>query len=88
MSFSAQDPFNDEDFEFEVVEQHDPQVTDDAVQAAYKKQMMALEKLILPVLKNLMKNPENDTIKWPNRIDAIKTQIAKITGITKSKLDY
>jgi glutaredoxin 2 len=88
MSFNPLDPFNDEDFEFEVVEEHDPTVVDDAIQTAYKKQMTALEKLIFPVLKNLMKNPENDTIKWPDRVDAIKSQMAKISAITKSKLTY
>lgn len=88
MSFNPLDPFNDEDFEFEVVEEHDPAVVDDAIQTAYKKQMTALEKLIFPVLKNLMKNPENDTIKWPDRVDAIKSQIAKISAITRSKLTY
>lgn len=88
MSFSPLDPFNDEDFQFEVVEEHDPTVADDAIQTAYKKQMTALENLIFPVLKNLMKNPENDTIKWPDRVDAIKSQIAKISAITRSKLTY
>jgi len=88
MSFDPTDPFNDEDFEFEGVEQVDPKEVHDTVQDAYKKQMQTLEKLILPVLKNLMKNPESETIKWPDRTDAIKAQIAKITAITKSKLVY
>jgi glutaredoxin 2 len=88
MSFSPSDPFNDEDFEFEIVESVDPQQVHDVVQDAYKKQMQALEKLIVPVLKNLMKNPENETIKWPNRTEAIKSQMAKITAITRSKLNY
>lgn len=88
MSFSPSDPFNDEDFQFETVEEVDTQEVHDAVQDAYKKQMQALEKLIVPVLKNLMKNPENETIKWPNRTEAIRGQIAKITAITRSKLNY
>lgn len=88
MTFNPTDPFNDEEFEFDAVQQIDPQQVHDAVQDAYKKQMQTLEKLIVPILKNLMKNPDNDTIKWPNRVDAIKSQIAKITAITKSKLQY
>lgn len=88
MSFNPADPFNDEEFEFDAVQEVDPQEVHDTVQDAYKKQMQVLEKLILPILKNLMKNPENDTIKWPNRVDAIKSQITKITAITKSKLNY
>jgi hypothetical protein len=88
MSFNPSDPFNDEDFQFDAVDQVDPQEVHDTVQDAYKKQMQTLEKLILPILKNLMKNPDNDTIKWPNRTEAIKAQISKITAITKSKLNY
>jgi hypothetical protein len=88
MSFNPHDPFNDEEFEFEIVESEDPQIVEDRIQKAYKKQMQTLEKMIIPVLKNLMKNPENDTIKWPNRTDAIQSQINKITAITKNKLEY
>jgi hypothetical protein len=86
--FDPTDPFNDEQFEFEVVEEHDAEAADDAIQSAYKKQMSSLEKLIIPLLTNLMKNPEAETIKWPNRETAIKTQIAKITAITKNPLKY
>lgn len=87
-TFNPFDPFNDENFEFEPVEQVDEQEVHDAVQDAYKKQMQSLEKLIVPLLKNLMKNPDVETIKWPNRADAIKGQLAKITAITKGKLEY
>ena len=87
-SFNPLDPFNDEDFEFEIVETEDPADTDARVQSAHKKQMQAVEKLILPLLKNLMKNPETETIKWPNREEAIKAQMNKITNITKAKLEY
>jgi hypothetical protein len=86
--FNPFDPFNDEEFEFESVTEVDQQEVHDTVQNAYKKQMQALEKLIVPLLKNLMKNPESETIKWPNRAEAVKAQLAKITSITKSKLEY
>lgn len=86
--FNPLDPFNDEEFVFEAVETEDPADTDARVQSSHKKQMQAVEKLIIPLLKNLMKNAEVETIKWPNRADAIKTQISKITAITKAKLEY
>lgn len=86
--FDPHDPFNDEGFEFDTVETEDPKDLDERIQKAYKKHMQALEKLILPVFKNLMKNPEAETIKWPNRTEAIKAQIEKITAVTKSKLEY
>jgi glutaredoxin 2 len=88
VDFNPEDPFNDEAFEFETVEEHDPDAANDAIQTAYKKQMQVLEKLIIPVLNNLMKNPEAETIKWPNRVSAIKNQITKITAITRTSLKY
>jgi hypothetical protein len=86
--FDPNDPFNDEEFEFEGVEVTDPDELDTRVQKAYKKQMQALEKLIVPFMKNLMKNPEVETIKWPNRVEPIKKQIEKITAITKANLEF
>ena len=49
----------------------------------YKEQMKKLEKLILPLLHNLMKNPENEYIKWPNRTNIVQKQINKIVSITR-----
>jgi hypothetical protein len=49
-----------------------------------KDKLAAVEKLILPLLVNLMKNPEKDTIKWPGRAPIIEKQIEKILAITRS----
>ena len=49
----------------------------------YKDQMKKLEKLVLPLLNNLMKNPENEYIKWPNRTTIVQKQINKIVAITR-----
>ena len=49
-----------------------------------KAKLTALEKLILPLLVNLMKNPEKDTIKWPGRAPIIEKQVEKILAITRS----
>lgn len=49
-----------------------------------KEKLAAVEKLILPLLVNLMKNPEKDTIKWPGRAPIIEKQIEKILEITRS----
>ena len=86
--FDPNDPFNDEEFQFETVELVDTSEINTRVQKAYKKQMQALEKLVLPFMKNLMKNPEVETIKWPNRVEPIKKQIEKITAITKAELEF
>jgi hypothetical protein len=49
-----------------------------------KAKLSAVEKMILPLLVNLMKNPEKDTIKWPGRAPIIEKQIEKILAITRS----
>jgi len=49
-----------------------------------KAKLNALEKMIMPLLVNLMKNPEKDTIKWPGRAPIIEKQIEKILAITRA----
>lgn len=53
------------------------------VEKDVKEKLKTLEGLILPLLVNLMKNPEKDTIKWPNRGPIIEKQIEKILAITR-----
>jgi len=45
--------------------------------------MLKLEKMIMPLLYNLRKNPEDIYIKWPNRKEVIDKQIKKIVSITR-----
>jgi len=49
-----------------------------------KNDLLNVEKIIMPLLKNLQKNPEDVYIKWPNRKDVIEKQIKKIVAITRS----
>lgn len=51
---------------------------------SYKKKLHDVEKLIIPLLVNLMKNPTVETIKWPNRAPVIEKQIERILAITRS----
>lgn len=55
-----------------------------AIEDKYKAKLKDVEGLILPLLYNLMKNPEKAYIKWDNRADIIQKQIDKITAITRS----
>jgi hypothetical protein len=55
-----------------------------AMEEKHKAKIKELEGLILPLLYNLMKNPEKPIINWPNREAIIKKQIEKITAITRS----
>ena len=55
----------------------------DILQKKYKEEMLKLEKMIMPLLYNLRKNPEDIYIKWPNRKEVIDKQIKKIVSITR-----
>ena len=48
-----------------------------------KVNMLAVEKLIIPMLKGLMANPEREYIKWPSRGPIIQKQIDKILTLTR-----
>ena len=49
----------------------------------YKTKIVEVEKMILPLLYNLTKNPEKEYIYWPNRPDVVQGQIEKILKITR-----
>lgn len=53
------------------------------VEMEVSEKLKQVEDLILPLLYNLMKNPEKEYIHWPNRIPIIDAQIEKITAITR-----
>jgi hypothetical protein len=42
-----------------------------------------VEQIIMPLLVNLMKNPEKEYIYWPSRTDKIQEQIDRILSITR-----
>ena len=54
------------------------------VRGECKAKLLEVERLILPLLHNLMKNPEKEYILWRNRSEKISTQIDKITAVTRS----
>jgi hypothetical protein len=55
-----------------------------AMKAEYQERLTKLEQMIVPLLVNLMKNPEKDYIKWPNRKPIIEAQIEKILQLTRT----
>ena len=57
----------------------------DIVQKKHKEDLLKIEKMIMPLLYNLRKNPEDVYIKWPNRKEIIDKQIKKIVTITRGK---
>jgi hypothetical protein len=78
-----------DDFGFTAVHEND--VLDPVISAVSasadietKQKLASVEKLILPLLVNLMKNPDKDYIHWPNRVPMIEKQIEKILAITRN----
>ncbi len=53
------------------------------VEMEVAEKLKQVEDMILPLLYNLMKNPEKEYIHWPNRTPIIDAQIEKITAITR-----
>jgi uncharacterized coiled-coil DUF342 family protein len=45
---------------------------------SYEKSIKEIEKLIKPLLNNLLKNPEKEYIKWPNREEKLKKVMEKL----------
>lgn len=43
-----------------------------------KTKLYGLKNMIMPLLNNLMANPNNDIIKWPNRKEKIEAFIKKM----------
>tara|TARA_B110000495_G_scaffold15140_1_gene10877 strand:+ start:598 stop:993 length:396 start_codon:yes stop_codon:yes gene_type:complete len=54
------------------------------VEKKRKDDLLKIEKIIMPLLRNLQKNPDDIYIKWPNRKEVIDKQIKKIVAITRS----
>jgi hypothetical protein len=48
-----------------------------------RKRLHACEKIFLPLLQNLAKNPDKEMIKWPNRGPIIEKQIENLLKITR-----
>ena len=55
-----------------------------AVRDECKTKLLEIEGMILPLLTNLMKNPQKEYIHWPNRAEKIQTQIDRITKATRT----
>ena len=55
----------------------------DYLEEKYIEDMGKVEQLILPLLYNLMRNPDKDYIYWPKREEIITKQIEKIKDVTQ-----
>lgn len=55
----------------------------DTLQKKYEEDLDKLEHLMIPLLNNLLKSPEQEYILWKNREKPIRDQIDKILKITR-----
>lgn len=65
------------DDEFDVIKT----TTEDQV----KSRLTHVEKLIMPLLVNLLKTSDKDYIHWPNRKEKIQSQIDKLLQLTRGE---
>jgi len=47
-----------------------------------KMRLQAVNKIFMPLLENLAKDPDKPMIKWPNRAEMIEKQIKKLKQLT------
>lgn len=69
--------------ETEIVESHKEYSSLNEEVEDLKNRLAACEKIFLPLLENLAKNPDKEMIKWPNRGPLIKKQIENLLKITR-----
>lgn len=69
----------DDDFGFTLVGEEE--ISNKDISETYKQKLMQLHKMIMPLLKNLLKNPEKDYIHWPNRDKKINDFIQKMNKV-------
>lgn len=69
----------DDDFGFTLVGEEE--ISNKDTIEYYKQKVTTLHKMIMPLLKNLLKNPEKDYIHWPNRDQKINDFIKKMNKV-------
>jgi|TARA_Y100000034_G_C6794667_1_gene356081 hypothetical protein len=50
----------------------------------YTQKLKDIEKMILPLLVHLTKDPDKEYIKWPNRAAVCREQVNRILAVTRS----
>ena len=69
----------DDDFGFTMISEDEIPTNSES----YRDKMLKLHKMIMPLLKNLLKDPDKEVIHWPNREKKIKDFIKKIDDVIK-----
>lgn len=75
--------FESFDFGFTTITEEDLSNPYETQLFEYKHKLKELEKIIIPLLMNLMRNPQADIIKWPNRKPILEEKIKEILSLTR-----
>ena len=65
-------------------ESDDVQIAISQAQEEVQSQVVDLEKLIMPLLVNLLKTADKEYIHWPNREKQVQGTIDKVLAITRA----
>ena len=78
--------YGDDDFGFTAEDDADYEAViaekDETVEE-YKSRLQQVEKIVMPLLINLLKTADQPIIKWPNRKPILEAQIQKIVTLTR-----
>lgn len=78
--------YGDNDFGFTAVDEAEYNAViaqkDETVEE-YKSRLQQVEKIVMPLLINLLKTADQPIIKWPNRKPILEAQIQKIVTLTR-----
>ena len=55
----------------------------DKLESAYKDRLYECEKLVMPLLVNLLKTSDKEYIYWPDRKEQVEGQIDKLLSFTR-----
>ena len=53
------------------------------LESQYKTKLEEVEKLVLPLMFNLTKNPEQEYLFWPDRANKVREQINRVLSVTR-----
>jgi hypothetical protein len=75
----------DEDYGFSFIDEAEITNVVKDTEATYQDRLAQVERLMIPFLKNLTKDPEKVMIKWPNRASVVQKHMDKLLTITRGE---
>jgi hypothetical protein len=72
----------EEVFDFGFTAVYESEISNSDEIETLKSKLNSVRKMFEPLLLNLMKNPEKEMIKWPNRKEILEKQLEKLKALT------